>query len=161
MRTPKSRKPKFATYPDALAGMLSALTREEFDAALRDAQPSKRGRPPKAAAEREVALAERAQRKANAWQRPEDWPLLQPTPNLLASETAKVGRPRRVAADAPPLEQALRNFAWLLAFAMADARKGAPRQRISKDAVYEFLREPDRKREIAGRFRVKPEDLDE
>lgn len=44
---------------------------------------------------------------------------------------------------------------------MADARKGAPRQRISKDAVYEFLREPDRKREIAGRFRVKPEDLDE
>lgn len=76
--------------------MLSALTREEFDAALRDAQPSKRGRPPKAAAEREAALAERARRKANAWQRPEDWPLLQPTPNLLASETAKVGRPRRV-----------------------------------------------------------------
>jgi hypothetical protein len=67
MRTPKSRKPKFATYPDALAAMLSAPTREAFAAALRDAQPSKRGRPPKAAAEREAALGERAQRKTNAW----------------------------------------------------------------------------------------------
>ena len=64
-------------------------------------------------------------------------------------------------ADAPPWSKHCAISRGCSLSAMADARKGAPRQRISKDAVYEFLREPDRKREIAGRFRVKPEDLDE
>src|SRR6516165_8796910 len=63
--------------PSWLEALVNASDRAAFDAAMRDAQPPKRGRPSKADAEREASYAEYVERITTGSPPPGGWPLVQ------------------------------------------------------------------------------------
>jgi len=74
-----------------------------------------------------------------------DWPA-RDAPALVAellgqpaSQQETRGRPLRIAAEAQPVEQAERNAAWLVAFALKEWREGSGRKRVPSDITNEII----------------------
>ena len=159
------RAAKYPPPPGVLKALGIALnpeaSREQFEAALREVEPPKRGRPKKSVVERKAALAEYERRITTAWKWvPDKQSLMQPPPTPPAFRPRKVGRPRAVSGSrADPKDGAEHNLAWLVAFWVSDERKRTTRLRIRKFDVLKFIR--TRAGDAAREFGITPDDLDE
>jgi hypothetical protein len=133
-------------------------SREQFEAALREAEPAKRGRPKKGVAERKAALAEYERRVTTAWKQSPD--NVQPPPASPAFGLPKVGRPKAVSGSRDdPKDDAEHGLAWMVAFWMSGERARTNRQRIDKSDVLKFIR--THAGDVAREVGVTPDDLNE
>jgi hypothetical protein len=136
-------------------------SREQFEAALREVEPAKRGRPKKSVVERKAALAEYERRITTAWKWvPDKQSFVQPPPAPPAFRPRKVGRPKAVSGSRDdPKDDAEHGLAWMAAFWMSEERERTNRLRIDKSDVLKFIH--THAGDVAREFGITPDDLDE